>query len=76
MALFDKNILPKLETLLYLSASGGSRIKPDIEPLKKEWIELLKTLPAGQEGEANKEALAFADEILKTAWTSWFTTRS
>ena len=35
VALFEKNILPKLETLLYSSASGGSKIKPDIEPLKK-----------------------------------------
>lgn len=53
MTLFEKNILPKLETLLYLSASGG---KPDIEPLKKEWKESLKD---------NEEALAFADEIFE-----------
>ena len=58
VALFEKNILPKLETLLYSSASGGSKIKPDIEPLKKEWIELLK-------GEANEDALSFADEIFE-----------
>lgn len=57
-ALFEKNILPKLETLLYSSASGGSRIKPDIDPLKKEWIELL-------ESETNEETLVFADEIFE-----------
>lgn len=57
IAMFEKNILPKLETLLYPSArSGQERIKPDIEPLKKEWKELLKD---------NEDALAFADEIFE-----------
>ena len=76
VALFDKNILPKLETLLYLSASGGSRIKPDIDPLKKEWIELLKALPAGQAGKPTKMLWLLPTRFLKTAWMSWFTTRS
>ena len=58
VALFEKNILPKLETLLYSSASGGARIKPDTDPLKKEWTELLKV-------SANEDALSFADEIFE-----------
>src|SRR3989339_319821 len=59
VALFEKNILPKLEAVLYPSAqSGQARKKPDIDPLKKEWMELLK---AG----VNEEFLAFADEIFE-----------
>ena len=59
VALFEKNILPKLEAVLYSSAqSGQARKKPDIDPLKKEWMELLK---AG----ANEEFLTFADEIFE-----------
>ena len=59
VALFEKNILPKLEAVLYSSAQGGQeRKKPDVDPLKKEWEELLK---AG----ANEEFSAFADEIFE-----------
>ena len=58
VALFEKNILPKLEAVLYLSAQGEARIKPDIDPLKKEWTELLKV-------SANEDALSFADEIFE-----------
>jgi len=59
VALFEKNILPKLEAVLYSSAQGGQeRKKPDVDPLKKEWEELLK---AG----ANEEFLAYADEIFE-----------
>src|SRR3989344_5132945 len=59
VALFEKNILPKLEAVLYPSAqSGQARKKPDVDPLKKEWMELLK---AG----VNEEFLAFADEIFE-----------
>lgn len=54
--LFIKNILPKIETILYPQIQ--ERIKPDIDPLKKEWVELLKS-------GANEEALAFADEIFE-----------
>ncbi|KKT20246.1 MAG: Polyribonucleotide nucleotidyltransferase [Parcubacteria group bacterium GW2011_GWB1_43_8] len=59
VALFEKNILPKLEAVLYPSTqSGQERKKPNIDPLKKEWEELLK---AG----ANEEFLAYADEIFE-----------
>src|SRR3989344_5363619 len=59
VALFEKNILPKLEAVLYNpTQSGQKRAKPDIDPLKKEWAELLKTV-------ANEEFLAFADEIFE-----------
>jgi len=59
VALFEKNILPKLEAVLYPSAQGGQeRKKPDVEPLKKEWTELLKS-------QAKEEFLAFADEIFE-----------
>ena len=43
---------------MYSSASGGARIKPDTDPLKKEWTELLKV-------SANEDALSFADEIFE-----------
>ena len=59
VALFEKNILPKLEAVLYNPAqSGQKRAKPDIDPLKKEWMELLKS-------QANEEILAFVDEIFE-----------
>ena len=59
VSLFEKNILPKLEAVLYSSAQGGQeRKKPDIGPLKKEWMEALKS-------QANEEFLAFADEIFE-----------
>ena len=59
VALFEKNILPKLEAVLYSSAKDGQeRKKPNIDPLKKEWEELLKS-------QTNEEFLAFADEIFE-----------
>jgi len=59
VTLFEKNILPKLEAVLYLPAKDGQeRKKPNIDPLKKEWEELLKS-------QANEEFLAFADEIFE-----------
>ena len=54
--LFNKNILPKLETLLY--AESQNRKKPDIEPIEREWADLLKA--TGKE-----ESLLFADEIFE-----------
>src|SRR3989344_2599410 len=56
VALFEKNILPKLEAVLY--PENQERKKPDVDPLKKEWEELLK---AG----ANEEFSAYADEIFE-----------
>ena len=59
VALFEKNILPKLEAVLYSSAEDGQeRKKPNIDPLKKEWEDLLKS-------QVNEEFLAFADEIFE-----------
>src|SRR3989344_6114379 len=59
VVLFEKNILPKLEAVLYLPAKDGQkRAKPNIDPLKKEWEELLKS-------PTNEEFLAFADEIFE-----------
>jgi len=59
VALFEKNILPKLEAVLYSSTKDGQeRKKPNIDPLKKEWEELLKS-------QTNEEFLAFADEIFE-----------
>ena len=59
VVLFEKNILPKLEAVLYLPAKDGQkRAKPNIDPLKKEWEELLKS-------QTNEEFLAFADEIFE-----------
>jgi len=59
VALFEKNILPKLEKVLYFSAEDGQeRKKPNIDPLKKEWGELLKS-------QVSEEFLTFADEIFE-----------
>ncbi|MEK7130842.1 MAG: polyribonucleotide nucleotidyltransferase [Patescibacteria group bacterium] len=57
--LFNKNILPKLEAVLYTSAQGGQdRKKPDVEPIEKEWADLIKE--SGKE-----ELLSFANEIFE-----------
>ncbi|MEK7142240.1 MAG: polyribonucleotide nucleotidyltransferase, partial [Patescibacteria group bacterium] len=57
--LFNKNILPKLEAVLYTSAqSGQDRKKPDVESTEKEWADLIKE--SGKE-----ELLSFANEIFE-----------
>ena len=54
--LFNKNILPKLETALYTESQD--RKKPDIEPIEKEWADLLKSF-------ADESAISFANEIFE-----------
>ena len=68
VALFEKNILPKLETLLYSSASGGARIKPDTDPLKRNGRNCSRSAPT-------KMLYHLPMKFLKTAWTSWFTAK-
>lgn len=54
--LFNKNILSKLEAVLYTESQD--RKKPDIAPLEKEWTDLLKT-------SADESAISFANEIFE-----------